>query len=153
MKKLLLLLALLIGYSQALGAQDLTEGQRNALGEAQTWLEILDSGEFSESYHRTSPFWQAQTTEAAWASRLGAIFLDAGERASRTLLAVQEPQVVSPGMPAGRYAVVSFQSAYRNLTPALETVVLVSDPDDQWLVINYALQPWPAGPNSRPPPH
>jgi hypothetical protein len=151
MRVLILASALVLFILQPLRAQEPTQDNQEAINAAEEWLRIIDSGDYELGWREVSAFVRDQSTVDRWTAQLAEMLTSSGARETRIFLSAKRPSVVSSGLPAGEYVMVNYQSAYANVSPAAEVLVVHDEGERRWRVISYVVQPWPTGPNSRAP--
>ncbi len=99
---------------------------------AKQWLTLVDDGNYADSARQMGP----QANKAATAA-LPALRSPLGAVSSRNLKDVTLTRT-SPGMPAGQYAVVRYDSNFAHKSGALETVTLAMTRGG-WSVVGYRI--------------
>lgn len=131
MKKLILILSLCI--SSFVWAD---ESSRSSAAIA--WLNIIDSGNYAESWDKSAPFFKSQVTQAQWEKAIEGVRTPLGKVNSRVELSVK-PLTSLPGMPDGEYLIIQFQTDFQNKASSTETVTL-SHSKGQWLAVGYFIK-------------
>jgi hypothetical protein len=106
---------------------------------AQSWLVLVDSGNYTESWNRAAPLFKQQVTAAQWESAVRSARGPLGKLQSRRLKSAQYERTL-PGAPDGEYVVVQFDTAFENKKAAIETVTPMKDKDGQWRVAGYFIK-------------
>jgi hypothetical protein len=127
-----LLLALPVGTAMAQAPAAPTAAQPGPDDRAKQWLALLDDGNYADSARQMGP--QARKGEAA---ALPALRSPLGAVSSRALKDVTLSRT-SPGMPAGQYAVVRYDSNFAHRTGVVETVILAMT-KGAWAVVGYRI--------------
>ena len=131
MKKLLFILMLIT--SSLLWA-----GSSNGSGAAKEWLTIVDSGNYTKSWHKADAFFQATLSENKWDTALKGIRAPLGKVISRA--EVSSKQLSSlPGIPDGEYLIIQYKTTFENKKSAQETLTL-SKSSGQWLAVGYFIK-------------
>lgn len=143
--------ALFAGLVLALGLTTLTraasppEATQAVSGNAaerafESWLTLLDAGDYERTWSEASPVFQSAVTAAEWTKTASGTRGSLGALHSRT-----STQVVVrtnlPGAPDGMYAVVDYRASYEGLPSAVETGTLKLD-DGAWRVVGYVVRPY-----------
>ncbi|MCE9677768.1 DUF4019 domain-containing protein [Shewanella sp. AS1] len=131
MRKLILILSLC--FSPLLFAQD-----DSASSTAKAWLELVDAGNYSESWQQTDDFFKEQVSVSKWDETLAAVRPPFGKMISRTELN-QQNHAALPGAPDGEYLIIQFQTEFENKQAAVETLTL-SKASGDWLPVGYFIQ-------------
>lgn len=112
-----------------------TEQQQHQVFEAAgRFVHLLDAGKVDETWAMLSPVFKARTSEAMWTNSIKGLRLGLGTLKEHGPVSMGFTNEM-PDAPAGRYAVVDFQSTY-SATTVQEKVVLRED-DSQWLIVGY----------------
>lgn len=106
---------------------------------AQTWLALLDAGEYGKSWREAASYFQTLLSEGQWAGGLAGRRLKRGKALSRNLVVARYSPTVPGGSP-GRYVFLLFQTQFEDKTSATETVVPMLDKDGRWKVAGYYLK-------------
>jgi hypothetical protein len=130
--------ACLLASPTGLPAQD--SPQEEALEAARSWVALVDSEEYRESWDEAARSFQASVTPEAWSAQLSAGRAQVGaveERGDPRVEAMVDP----PGAPPGEYVQVIFRSRYSGAGYLMENVVLTREEDRGWRVVGYFIQP------------
>jgi hypothetical protein len=101
---------------------------------AQSWVELLDAGDYAEALDRAAPLLRQMTGSAAnWASFVAMARAEFPGQIDRTLSSVDDSPDVGAA-PPGDYHSVAFLVGHE-----METVVLVLD-GDIWRVAMYGVR-------------
>lgn len=111
-----------------------TDQQNTAI----SWLEIIDAGNYQESWNSTAPVFQQHLTSTQWNLALKKVRRPLGKRLSRKLLEEIAHHSL-PEAPTGKYIVVKFSTSFENKASVLETVTLKQD-DAKWRVAGYFIK-------------
>lgn len=110
--------------------------QRAAL----SWLALIDSAKYAESWDAASPTFQSAVTKDQWVSQVRSARGPLGKLKSRTLKSGQHTTTL-PGAPPGDYSVLIYNTTFEKQGAMQETVVLNHDKDDKWRVAGYFIKP------------
>ncbi|MGH9405289.1 MAG: DUF4019 domain-containing protein [Terriglobia bacterium] len=117
-------------------------GQRSSQAQvrqsAQSWLGLVDSGRYAQSWDAASPEFKAKISKARWEAMLTRARAPLGKEESRVFRIVHEADN-PPNSPPGKYEFVQYSTAYRKQPRATETVALIQGKDGKWRVIEYAI--------------
>lgn len=130
----ILFLVLMVGASTRAPASDAVE--QEALEVAETWLELVDQGEYDESWERAAAYLRTAVGRDQWRQTMTGFRQPLGEVVSRKLLAATYRSRLA-GAPDGEYVVIRFNTSFSNKADAQETVTPMLDPDGQWRVSGY----------------
>jgi hypothetical protein len=106
---------------------------------AESWLKLVDSGNYQVSYDQASSLFKNAVTEAQWAEQVGVVRRPLGPLESRKVRHAQYATTL-PGAPDGQYVVIQYRSSFRNKQLAIETVTPMLDKDGQWRVSGYYIK-------------
>ena len=130
---LLLLLILLSGRASADEARE-----KQLAATAGSFIALLDSGKAADAWQQLTPLAQTIKSDSHWQRLQQALRSAYGPLEKRTLRGVtlQNRYVM---LPDGNYAIVQFDTVFRNKRTAVETVVLALGADDNWRVHDYII--------------
>ena len=135
--RLLGLLTIICIFSFSLQGQD-SQGSA-AQGATQTWLALVDAGNYSASWDNAAAFFKKAITREKWQMALEATRTPLGKVKSRTLKSATATKTL-PGVPDGEYFVLQFDSSFEQKQTALETVTAIHEPDGSWRVGGYFIR-------------
>ncbi len=99
---------------------------------AENWLKLLDAGKFAESWDGISAELKAKYARDNWESALQPFFEKTGKFKSRKLKSV----VYSDN----EKVAVDFESLFKKLPMAIETIILKLEKDGKWRVASYSIK-------------
>ena len=106
---------------------------------ADTWLKLLDNGDYRACYQQSSEIVKDHLSEDAFAHEFSAARKPLGAVVSRTLKVAQYATSL-PGAPDGQYVVMQYDTSFANKKSATETVTPMLDSDRQWRVSGYYIK-------------
>jgi hypothetical protein len=112
------------------------EVEDQAVKVAKKWLELVDAGEYRESWRQAASLFRGAVTEPQWKAALEGSRTPLGAMKSRRLKAANFATEL-PGAPDGEYVVIQFESSFENRKSAVETVTPMKDKDGEWRVSGY----------------
>lgn len=107
-----------------------------ATSAAQSWLALVDSGQYDESWKASAELFRSKISAETWAQAVGGVRAPLGKVDSRKVSAA-ELQTSLPGAPDGKYVVIQFSTAYEHKASAVETVTPMQEADGTWRVAGY----------------
>lgn len=113
--------------------------QRAATEGAQTWLALVDGGQFEASWDAAATLFKSSVTKEQWNSSLKGAREPLGSLSTRQLRGA-EYKTQLPGAPDGKYVVVYYDTAFAQKAAAKESVTLMEEPDASWKVAGYFIQ-------------
>ena len=128
-----LLCALAIPVSHA-AAQ--TETDQLAQQSTDSWLSLIDSGKYAESWKDASELFKSHATKDQWQTAVKAARLPLGKLQSRKVKSTTETKTL-PGAPDGQYVVIRYDSSFEQKQSAIETVTAMLEKDGRWKVSGY----------------
>lgn len=114
------------------------EKQTAAAG-AMDWLMQIDKAEYVESYSQLADIAKSAMTETQWVELMTRLRTPLGSCLSRSVLDMQEMTAL-PGMPDGKYRIVTVRSVFANKESAVETVSFISDKNEEWKPAGYFIR-------------
>ncbi|HZU51053.1 MAG TPA: DUF4019 domain-containing protein [Sphingomicrobium sp.] len=105
---------------------------------ANSWVGLVDSKRWNESWAAAGSLFKARMPEASWASTIQPVREPLGAVSSRSLKSITRSTSL-PGAPDGEYEVLQFETSFANKAAATETVVL-SHEQSGWKVDGYFIR-------------
>lgn len=125
-----------------LGVCSSTQAQQKpvALGQqsAETWLALVDSGKYTDSWQEASQLFKAHVTKEQWKSALTATRDPLGKVLSRKLKSATYSKTL-PGAPDGDYVALKYETSFEHKQSATETVTSMFD-KEQWRISGYYIK-------------
>jgi hypothetical protein len=131
------LFMLLLGVCPVIQAQQKPE--QLAQQSAESWLALVDSGKYGESWEQASQFFKATVTREQWQTALRASRDPLGKVLSRDLKSATFRKTL-PGAPDGEYVVIQYDSSFEREKAAVETITPMLDKDGKWKVSGYYIK-------------
>ncbi len=115
------------------------DDERQALKAADTWMALVDSGQYDQSWEDAASLFKTAVDRNQWRRSLAALRKPLGKVISRKL---KRKKYVTqlPGAPDGKYVLIQYDSSFENKKSAVETVVPMLDSDGQWKVSGYYIK-------------
>ncbi|MGB5659910.1 MAG: DUF4019 domain-containing protein [Thermoanaerobaculia bacterium] len=121
-------------------AEDSNEAAVNeAVSAAESWLGVVDSGEYGKSWDQSSELFRNAVSRAEWEQSLNAARRPFGALVSRKLKSTRFATSL-PGAPDGEYVVIQFEASFGNKRASVETVTPMLEKDGQWRVSGYFIK-------------
>ena len=130
-------LTLLLCASAATQAQEKPE--QLAQKSAESWLALVDSGKYAQSWDEAAELFKSAVTKDQWQSALGTVRTPQGKVQSRTLKSATYTRTL-PNAPDGEYVVIQYDTNFEHKQAAVETVVPMRDKDGAWRVSGYFIK-------------
>jgi hypothetical protein len=113
--------------------------EKAALAAAKAWLQLVDEGNYSESWNEASGYFKNAITREQWGQQIQGARGPLGKTVSRTVKSMQYTTTL-PGAPDGEYVVIQFDSSFTNKKTAVETITPMLDKDGMWRVSGYYIK-------------
>jgi hypothetical protein len=112
----------------------------SAFRSAVTWLSILDSGQYAKSHAMASELFKKSVTLAQWEKGVTEARKPFGKWPSRNWKTSSFAKIL-PGVPAGEYQVLIFETDFSEKKGVIETVTFVKEKDNTWKAAGYFIRP------------
>ena len=106
---------------------------------AESWLNLVDSGKYVDSWDQSAVFFKSAITKEQWMSKIGTARDHFGKVLSRKLKG-STPTKTLPGAPDGEYVVIQYETSFEHKQSAVETVTPMLDKDGTWRVSGYFIR-------------
>lgn len=130
---------LLAPFSPAFAQKDEGQNEKAAVAAAESFLALVDAGQYARSWAEASSLFKSQVTREEWVSKISRLRPLFGPALRRTVKSTQY-LTSPPGAPDGEYVLILFQTSFQNKKEALETVTPVLDQDGEWRVSGYFIK-------------
>jgi serine/threonine protein kinase len=125
-----------LGYyhnsDNATAADQATGGTPAALEAIQAWLDLMDGGQYAESWQQASENFRALETRDDWVNKLEDVRKPLGKLLSRKADTAETNS---------RAFIMKYNSSFEGLKAATETVTFTCEPDGQWRAAGYLILP------------
>ena len=116
------------------------EGARKAARDAaKSWLGVVDSGKYGESWSQASSYFRKQVSAEQWENAVRSARGPLGKLLSREFKSAEYSRTLL-GAPDGEYVVIQYDGSFENKKGALETVVAMREKDGDWRVGGYFIK-------------
>lgn len=112
------------------------EAERAAVASAETWLQLIDTGRYSESWEQMATTFKASVPKGAWQKYSYSLRKPLGGFISRKLISSRYTKSL-PSAPRGEYVIVQYSTSFEEKKDVVETVTPVLDGDGRWRVSGY----------------
>jgi len=106
---------------------------------AESWLALVDSGKYADSWQEASSMFKAHVTKDQWQSMIAAARDPFGKLLSRKLKSAKYATTL-PGAPDGQYVVIQYESSFEHKQSGVETITPMLDKDGKWRVSGYYIK-------------
>ncbi len=141
------LIGSLAGAGGALGAQKPEDAAQAA---AESWLRLVDAGDYSASWAQAATTLKGAVKQAEWAQAAGGLRSPLGKLVSRRLKSREYTEKGPTTRVIGgrvytwnghaKCVIVQYDSVFANKASAVETVIPVPDSDGAWRVSGYSIR-------------
>ena len=115
------------------------EVEKAAIESAGAWLDLLDSGKYSESWEEAAEYVKALANKDNWQKTFQGVRQPLGKLVSRELESTRYT-TSAPGAPDGQYLIIQYKTSFENKKSAIETVTPMLDKDGKWRVSGYYIK-------------
>ena len=105
---------------------------------ARSWVALLDSQQWGESWRATASLFRSQMSAEQWTAKVQPLRQALGATSSRTVQSATRSAAL-PGAPIGDYEVIQFKTSFANNPGSVETVALARD-GTGWRVAGYFIR-------------
>jgi hypothetical protein len=112
------------------------DGPEAAEAAAQTWLGLVDAGDYRNSWLASAKIFRDAVPQSQWVTRIATVRGPLGAVKSRRPSTVRIAHSL-PGVPDGEYVVIEFSTSVEHKVRATETVTPMKDTDGHWRVSGY----------------
>jgi len=112
------------------------EAEQAAIQAANAWLQLVDSGDYAESWQESAKFFRNALAKDRWEQSCQAFREPLGKLVSRQVNSTHYT-TTAPGAPDGQYVIIQYETSFENKKSAVETVTPMMDSDGQWRVSGY----------------
>ncbi len=134
--KLIFILTFLLLPLHALAESDTPENV--ALGVAQSWLALVDAGDYAGSWNNASAVFQNTVDKQQW-EKLAKDMRQVGPVVERSLKSATHTTSI-PNAPKGEYVVILFDSEFSKKKSVTEKVIPMLGEDGKWRVGGYYIE-------------
>ena len=129
-------LCLLVASTWASPILAADEREDAAQAAAETWLALVDSSKYQESWDAAAALFKGAVTAEQWKQAVSGARGPLGDLVSRKVKSREYAEAL-PGAPDGKYVVIQFETVFKKKASAIETVTSMVDPDGEWRVSGY----------------
>ena len=132
-------MACLISAIVAVAASAADKPEDAAQAAAESWLKLVDTGDYSASWEQAAKVFKDAVQQADWGKMVGGVRTPLGKLVSRKLKSREYTEKM-PGAPDGRYVIIQYDTVFEHKASAVETVIPMADPDGAWRVSGYFIR-------------
>ena len=139
--KRLISIAMLVFLLCSVGfAQDEAAKKTAAQASAESWLALVDAGNYGQSWDEASTFFKSKVSKADWEKMLTQVRTPLGKASGRTLKGAAYKTSL-PKAPDGEYVVIQYTTNFAGVGAAVETITPTLDQDGKWRMSGYYVRP------------
>lgn len=113
--------------------------EKEAVESALYWLNLVDQGQYEESWEAASSLFRRNVTREQWREAVQGARESLGDMVTRELASTEAHDTL-PGAPDGRYLIIFFNSSFVDKKEGRETLTLMLDKDETWRVSGYFIR-------------
>jgi hypothetical protein len=110
-----------------------------AVTAAESWLALVDSAQYPESWQAAAQVFQKGISMDGWSTAAGKARTPLGKLRTRQLRSAAYATSL-PGVPEGKYVVIQYNAAFENSPHAIETITPMQADDGSWKVAGYFIK-------------
>jgi hypothetical protein len=115
------------------------EAEKAALAVAGPWLELVDSGNFDETWEQAAEFFKNAVDKEEWVKALKRFRVPLGKMVSREVKSTRYTES-APGAPDAEYVIIQYSTSFENKKSGIETITPMLDKDGKWRVSGYYIK-------------
>ncbi len=115
------------------------ESVDDAKSAALEWLELVDDGDYGDSWDEAAEFFRGAVEKDQWERQLEGVRAPLGDVESREVMSATR-RTSLPGAPDGEYVVIQYRTEFENKSSAVETVTPMRDADGEFRVSGYFIR-------------
>ena len=119
--------------------KDFVAKKKAALTVAETWLGLLDSAKFADTWKIADEYFKKRVKEGKWVRQMPQLSEKLGKIVSRKLISANFTNKL-PGLPGRSAFVLRYASRFEKKPQAIETVVPIDGADGTWRVSGYYIK-------------
>ncbi len=120
-------------------AQAQQKPEQLAQQSSESWLALVDSGKYANSWDEAAQLFKSAVTKDQWLDALGKARTPQGKVLSRKLKSATYTKTL-PNAPEGEYVVIQYDTDFEHKAGATETIVPMLDKDGKWRVSGYFIK-------------
>ena len=106
---------------------------------AESWLGLIDSAQYEESWNTAAAAFKAAVTAEKWASAMKSVREPMGKLQTRKLQSATHTAML-PGVPDGDYIVILYETSFEHKATSQETVIMSREKDGIWRTAGYYIK-------------
>jgi len=110
-----------------------------AIKAAQSWLALVDSGNYAQSWDAAAQVFKSGVTKDQWVPMVDSARSRFGKVVSRTLKSALYTRTL-PGAPDGDYVVIQYDTNFDKQKSSVERITPMREKDGQWRISGYYIK-------------
>jgi hypothetical protein len=106
----------------------------------QSWLALVDSGKYAESWDEAAQILKSQVTKDQWVTKLNSIRSPLGKLQSRVLNSSVPYSKSQPGAQESECLIIIYDAKFELSRSSNETVIPTKEKDGQWRISAYFVE-------------
>lgn len=106
---------------------------------AESWVRLVDEGNYGGSWDEASSLFKKSVTREKWVEMAKPVREPLGKMLSRKL-ADGKYTTEAPGAPDGEYVILQYQTSFENKKSATETLSFMLDQDGKWRAAGFFIK-------------
>lgn len=106
---------------------------------AESWLAIVDSGRYGDSWDSAAELFKQTIPRLRWETSVQGVRESLGIVIARKIRSMTYARVL-PGAPEGEYVVIQFDTRFESRPLTVETVTPMKEKDGTWKVSGYVIR-------------
>jgi len=102
------------------------------------WLKLIDDAKYADSWRDASGYFRSRVPEKQWVTMVQTVRGPLGALVSRKQRSIVF-ETTLPGAPDGNYAVIVFDTTFKNKASAMEQLTVMAD-GDKWRAAGYFIR-------------
>ena len=127
------------GNNQVIEAGKPVNVSSEVLEDAKSWLELIDSGEYEQSWKESGAIFRSGISIAKWTEAMQLVREPLGVAKSREIALAQAPNSL-PGLPKGNYLILSFTTDFDSQTTMKVETLSMVEVDGEYKAIGYFIK-------------
>ena len=137
-KHLIVIIGLLLVAVVACSDEKIAQAQLDAQDVAADWFELVDTGQYEESWYQTAAYFRNAVPKEKWLETMQDLREPLGRNLSRDMKSARYTTTLH-NAPDGEYVVIKLESSFENKQAAKEIITPMLE-DGRWRVAGYYLK-------------
>jgi hypothetical protein len=130
------LAVLLCGFAGCSGCGSHAEDIKQATAAVDTWVKLIDQGDYGKAYDETGAQFKKMTGKDAWVKQITPYRGALGQVASRTVESAEYSESI-PDLQPGQYVLLKYKTAFKSMPNSHEEITAQKETDGVWRSLGY----------------